>query len=152
MAEDCFTGVTWPKLLGYGKDDTEVFAVDRRESDGMLAMGMVTDEENFVWNAGDSYDTIAWLAMDPDTETYKWFKIVQDSKRDVYNQKVAVIIFSPDGSKVLISQWTGSRVFVYLDAETGASLGGVSNPLCCPRVKFKDSIAMTNNGDKIIYL
>ena len=120
----------------------------------MLAMGMVTDEENFVWNAGDSYDTIAWLAMDPDTEKYKWFKIVQDSKRDVYNQKVAVIIFSPDGSKVLISQWTTTegRVFFYLDAETGESLGGVSAGLCCPRVKFKDSIVMTNNGDKIIYL
>ena len=47
-AIDCFEAATWPKLIGYGKADTEIVDIDRRASDGMLALVIVSDEADLL--------------------------------------------------------------------------------------------------------
>ena len=76
MGQPCFQGSTWPKAIGYGLNDTEVISIDRRKQDGLLAMTVTTGEADLVGNVGDSSDTLMVLALDPDTDTYIWTKVV----------------------------------------------------------------------------
>ena len=62
-------------MIGYGNTDTNVLSIDRRDSDGLLVMSMTSDETNFVGNAGNSGNTSIVLSLDPNTDTYKWFKV-----------------------------------------------------------------------------
>ena len=71
---DCYEGSTWPKLIGYGRGDTEIQSIDRRDSDGMLAMVVKSDEANLVGKAfteggdtaGSGANTRAYTVYDPD--------------------------------------------------------------------------------------
>ena len=82
--DDCYEGSTWPKLIGYGKGDTEILSIDRRDSDGMLAMMVKSDEPDLIGNAfteggdkaGSGANTRAYTVYDPDTEQYIWLKVV----------------------------------------------------------------------------
>lgn len=81
-AQGCFEGASWPKLVGYGTSDSTIIEIDRRRQDGMLAMAMHTNEAEFVGQAGPSNSTFSFMAMDPDSETYTWFKVVQQAQTD----------------------------------------------------------------------
>lgn len=63
-----------------------------------------------------------------------------------------MILFTPDGSKLLVSQYLRDKVFFYLDSETGAMLGGIYQQNCCQRIRIKDAIALTSTGDKVLAL
>ena len=76
MGQPCFQGSTWPKAIGYGFNDTEVISIDRRKQDGLLAMTVTTGEADLIGKVGDSTDTLMVLALDPDTDTYIWTKVV----------------------------------------------------------------------------
>ena len=115
-AQNCFPAATWPKLIGYGKSDTEVVSIDRRDSDGMLALVVATGEDDLVGIANSSSDSRAYMTFDTATETYKWFKVFSGVNTDF----PSFVYFTPDGSKVLAAQFIGSdRTMVYMDAETG---------------------------------
>ena len=115
-AADCFPQATWPKLIGYGKADTEVEDMDRRDSDGMLALLIASGEEDFIKNAGTSDTTVSFAAFDTETETYKWWKVFSNARPNLKRY----VYFTPDGSKVLAYFFTSDRNMVYLNADTGA--------------------------------
>ena len=123
QASSCFEQATWPKLIGYGKADTEVIEIDRRGSDGMLVLLVSTDEADLVENAGTSSDTRSVTTLDVSSNVYRWWKVFTDVR--TYG---AHIYFSPDGSKVLAAMYhmnngeDKERTMVYLDAEDGALL------------------------------
>ena len=54
-----------------------MISVDRRATDGLLVMAMVTEELDLVGSSGyPAIDTTSVMALDPTTETYKWYKVV----------------------------------------------------------------------------
>ena len=122
QASSCFEQATWPKLIGYGKADTEVLEIDRRGSDGMLVLLIKTDEDDLVKNAGTSSDSRSVTTLDVSSNVYLWWKVLTDV-RTGYSH----VYFSPDGSKVLAAMYhmngeDKERTMVYLDAEDGALL------------------------------
>ena len=100
-ATDCFEAATWPKLIGYGKADTEIVDIDRRVSDGMLALLIKSDEADYLNNAGTSADTIILTVYDPDAEVYKWLKVFSGVRTETYYEQY--VYFTPDGTRVLIA-------------------------------------------------
>ena len=72
-------------------------------------MVVKTDEADLVGRAGTSLDTRAFAAFDPETDQYKWFKVFQnlahDGNPDVGQYYHQLVFFTPDGSKVLASQY-----------------------------------------------
>ena len=66
FAANCFPEVTWPKLIGYGKADTEVVSISRCSSSGELALILQTEEADLVGN--DSTNKISISKFNPDTE------------------------------------------------------------------------------------
>ena len=73
-AVNCFPETSWPKLLGYGKAETEIRSIDRSKVDGSLAMTIVTGEADLIGRAGTSSDTIGITVFDPIQDSYLWFK------------------------------------------------------------------------------
>ena len=54
-----------------------MISIDRRTTDGLLVMAMVTEELDLVGNSGyPAIDTTSVLALDPTTENYIWYKVV----------------------------------------------------------------------------
>ena len=98
-ATPCFPGSTWPRLIGYGVEDTEVSSIDRRDSDGALALMILTGEADLIANAGTSANTRIYGVFDTNTEDYLWLKVMQNVSSGFYTG----LWFSPDGSKVLTS-------------------------------------------------
>ena len=151
-AQSCFSGASWPKLIGYGKADTSVIAIDRRTAPSpALFLAMVSDEADFVFNAGTSATTIGYLALDETTETYMWFKVMADGRYNTGDPNYAFVHVSPDGSKVLATFFVpgGALVvqnFVYLDANTGAVLASAHLPDCCKRFYGRDAIVVGNTS------
>ena len=85
-------------MIGYGTADTEIEDIDRRNSDGMLALMLKSSEPNLVGSAGSSDNRRSLVAYDPVQELYIWFKVLTGDFNHEYPQ---LIYFSPDGSKVL---------------------------------------------------
>ena len=113
---------TWPKLIGYGKADTFISKIDRRNSDGFLAMCMESAEPDLFANAAGV--KVAYMLFDPNNEQYKWIKIIEDLRWNMDYQ----LHFTPDGSKILASFFlsNGHRFFVYFDAANGNKLAAAS--------------------------
>ena len=129
-----------------------MIGVDRRAAPSpALFLAMVTDEADFVANAGTSANTIAYLALDETTELYKWFKVMTDTRYNTVDPNYAFVHVTPDGSKVLATFFEpgGTLIvqkFVYLDAETGVVLASAHLPDCCKRFYGKDAIAVGNTS------
>ena len=122
-ATPCFPGSTWPRLIGYGIADTEVRSIDRRDSDGALALMILSGEADLIANAGSSTNTRIYGVFDPNTDDYLWLKVIQN----VINGRYSGVSFSPDGSKVLaiVNLSSGPLLsFIYFDPTTGQRLGG----------------------------
>ena len=151
-ATDCFEAATWPKLIGYGKADTEIVDIDRRVSDGMLALLIKSDETDLLNNAGTSADTRILTVYDPDAEVYKWLKVFSYGWYGNYHARF--VFFTPDGSKVLASLMIAERrSLVYFDANDGVLKGnGISAYNCCPYLKTKDALTMNSDGSLIIFI
>ena len=120
-------------------------------------MSMLSAEADFVANAGTSTDTIIYMAFDPNSETYLWFKVFQGLKTvEIEGGFTALVHISPDGSKVLATAHftgaTNTKKFIYLNADTGALLGVAETPNCCGKLYSKDALVLTNDGAKIFYL
>ena len=83
---------------------------------------MQTYEPDFIGNAGTGANTIAIMALNPDTEDYTWFKVLYGVDNNYYTY----VRFTPDGTKVLVSgnfDWKLS--LIYLDATDGTQLSAI---------------------------
>ena len=93
----CFPSATFPKMIGYGLADTEVTSIDRRASDEVLAMAVITTEADLIGALG-SNDVTSVLTYDPISDAYVWYKTVSD----VVTTRMSIVYFSPDGNRVLL--------------------------------------------------
>lgn len=96
QAQECFPGATFPKMIGYGLQDTEVVSIDRRASDEALVFAAYTTESNLVGGLASS-NVLSVMLYLPASDTYSWYKVIDD----VDTSRLAFIYFSPDGSRVL---------------------------------------------------
>ena len=117
QATPCYPGSTWPRLIGYGKSETEVIGIDRRASDGALALHIMTSEADLNANAGNFNTARIYSVFDTATDSYTWLKVVQNHRPNTYS----FIYFSPDGTKVLASYIDDAHSLsvIYFDATTG---------------------------------
>ena len=77
FAANCFPEGSWPKLIGFGQENTSVIGVSRCSSSGELALAIQTKEADFVGNV-QSELTLSIAKFDPASETYNWFKVLED--------------------------------------------------------------------------
>ena len=149
----CYPGAIFPKLIGYGLAETSIVSVDRRASDGRLAMAVITAEDDIVGQASVPSDTGTWMSYDPDADSYVWVKIIEGVKPD---KARTFVRFTGDGSKVLAIfkfKASNSLAFAYFNAADGALLTTHSyEKLHADGRVVKDGIVVSNDGSSIFYI
>lgn len=122
----------------------------------MLAMSMASGELDFVKNAkGPDYydDNTIILALDPISDTYKWFKVITSLNGNAVRvDNVNNVYFTPDGSKLLVYiEFDSKHVWSYLHPDTGNEIttNRIRNKRTWTLMLTRDAVTMTNTGGKI---
>ena len=77
-ATNCFPEGSWPKLIGFGLDTTNVIGVTRCSSSGELVLALRTKEVDLVGSEPDAWDKLSIAKFDSVSETYSWYKVINE--------------------------------------------------------------------------
>lgn len=122
----------------------------------MLAMAVKTGEADLAGKAGNAAESKAVMTFYPEIDTYNWFKVFQNVQEE-YSNYPQVVLFTPDGRKLLASQVINDKsTLVLLNPETGEFLGGMQNMQEMIYdgyyINNKKAITMNDDGSLIYFL